>query len=375
MISLQRMRLVAVAVAGVAASGCGGGALSPSSGASSASRESGSDDATSDTSTPAACDTGPQPVALVAGGPYVYAMALDDSYVYLGTIQGVWRVPRTGGTPSLVSGNNEVDALAVDSTRVYWAGFCPESPQGTAPDPTCPGSTALFAASIGGGNYSVLAANTWATSGMLVDSSGIYGSDSVSVWVASPNGGAPRILTDTTVSPQAFALQGDTVYVASLGISTGSIVGIPKAGGPNVTLVAGQAHPGSIAADASGIYWSNWGYGATPGALMRANLDGSDVTTLLASDASNSLSISSVAIDEASVFWTEQATGLVRKMPKSGGAPQVIAQGLAGPNRITTYAGNVYWLAQPFMDASISSPEGGADAGVGAGANLMTACK
>ena len=325
-----------------------------------------------------ACDTGPGVVALVDSGLYVYAMALSDSTIYLGTPNGVWSVPRTGGTPSHVSGNDEVDSLAVDSMRVFWAGFCPQSPnKGAAPDPTCSTSTALFAAPLSGGNYSVLAAGAWATTGMLVDSSGIYGSDLSTMWVASPNGGSPRTLTDPTVSPTAFAIQGDTVYVASFG-NPGSVVGIPKAGGANVTLVDNQAHPGSIAADASGVYWSDWGTAGSWGALMRANLDGSAVTVLLAGEPSNAISISSLAIDQHDVFWTEQGAGRVMKISKSGGAPQVIAEGLSGPNRIATYGGNIYWLEQPFVDASISvsdSGSAGADAGAYMATTVMTACK
>jgi hypothetical protein len=212
---------------------------------------------------------------------------------------------------------------------------------------------------------------------MLVDSSGIYGSDLSTMWVASPNGGSPRTLTDPTVSPTAFAIQGDTVYVASFG-NPGSVVGIPKAGGANVTLVANQAHPGSIAADASGVYWSDWGTAGSWGALMRANLDGSAVTVLLAGEPSNAISISSLAIDQDDVFWTEQGAGRVMKISKSGGAPQVIAEGLSGPNRIMTYGGNIYWLEQPFVDASISvsdSGSAGADAGAYMAATVMTACK
>jgi len=99
---------------------------------------------------------------------------------------------------------------------------------------------------------------------------------------------------------------------------------------------------------------------------------------LLAGEPSNAISISSLAIDQDDVFWTEQGAGHVMKISKSGGAPQVIAEGLSGPNRITTYGGNIYWLEQPFVDASISvsdSGSAGADAGAYMAATVMTACK
>lgn len=50
-----------------------------------------------------------------------------------------------------------------------------------------------------------------------------------------------------------------------------------------------------------------------------------------------------IALDDASVYWTDFALGTVNKVAKAGGAPQVIAGGRGSPSGLTVSHGTVFW--------------------------------
>jgi hypothetical protein len=316
----------------------------------------------SSVATAAACNTGPGVTSVVANGQYAYSIAVDDGQIYFGSTNGVWRVADTGGTPSLLNGSSEVNAIAIDSAHVYWIGI------------------SLMSAPLGGGDPTIVAAGVFATE-LLVDGLNVYGVDGT-LWAVSVSGGAKRSIIDgPSAGVEAIALFGDSVYVASFsGIAAGtgvayqgSILRVPKAGGAApVVLVSNQPHPYAIAVDSTGVYWANAGYLGVAGGLMHSALDGNNATTL-----PSSINVGSVVLDETNVYWTEDS-GRVMKMAKSGGDPQVIADGLSGPSDLLVNGGNVYWSEQPGLDASliasVISVDGG-QTGAPPAATVMTACK
>ncbi len=94
----------------------------------------------------ATCDTPDGTISVVDQGLHAYGIAVDETYVYTATSQGVWRVLRTGGMPTHLSGADEADSIAIDNSNVYWAG---NYPIGSGPRPET--GIGLFSAPLAGG--------------------------------------------------------------------------------------------------------------------------------------------------------------------------------------------------------------------------------
>ncbi len=320
------------------------------------------------TNSAAPCDTpAGTTTALFTTGLYVYSLAVDDTYVYAGTPQGVWSVPRSGGTPEQIIGGGEVDAVASDGSHLYFAGT-----YSVGSGPRSQSATGLFSAPLGGGAATLLSADAWSTQ-IVVDDANVYGA-SGGPWSVPIGGGGKTSLVQgsTPYSPTAIALYGANVYGAAPS-PQGAVVSVPKAGGALTVLVPNRAHPAAIAVDASGIYWGEYSYLSQAGGIFRAALDGSGVTMLSPDD-----DVSGLAIDEAAVYWSEQHTNTIRSVPKGGGATVTLASGLNGPAGIAEYAGNVYWAEQPFVDAAVAvgdASEGAPTGDAGEAPTLLTTCK
>ena len=173
-----------------------------------------------------------------------------------------------------------------------------------------------------------------------------------------------------TVESNAIALYGDSVYVAAGPLGVSGVVSLPKTGGMPTVLVQHRAHPGAVAVDGTGIYWSEYPYLSQNGGIFRAALDGSGVTQLAPDQ-----DATGIAIDADDVYWSAGATGTILAMPKSGGDVTTLATGLAGPTGIVEQGGNVYWAEQPPQDASSGSPASDAGNTPASGATVMTVCK
>jgi len=311
-----------------------------------------------DSSSP--CDTpAGSTTAVVSNGLYTYGLAVDDTYVYAATPQGVWRVVRTGGTPTQLSGTSEADAIAIDSGHVYWTG---NYTIGSGPKPMS--GAGLFSAPIGGGAATMLSANAWSMQ-IAVDDTNVYGS--IGPWSVPIGGGTETTLAQggASFATAAIALYDSDIYVAAAPPGPPAIVSIPKTGGAFTVLVPNRAHPTAIAVDATGIYWGEYSYLDQTGGIFRAALDGTGVALLSSDD-----DVSGIAIDADNVYWSAQHTNSILSVPKSGGAVVTLADGLDGPAGVVQYGGNVYWAEQPFLDASLG-PAGDA----GGSPTVMTACK
>jgi hypothetical protein len=134
----------------------------------------------------------------------------------------------------------------------------------------------------------------------------------------------------------------------------------PLTGGNAVTLASGISFVGSMAIDATSVYWTTiypqgW-------AIMKVGLDGGRPMTVMSDPR---FSPGSIAVDATSVYWTTSDIdqGWVMKIPLDGGTPTTLASGQAGPSYIAVDATSVYWVNKGyniFYEGSVMSvPSGG----------------
>lgn len=112
--------------------------------------------------------------------------------------------------------------------------------------------------------------------------------------------------------------------------------------GPHPVVLAGPrdgvAHPYGLAADADRLYWTERGRG---GAIRSCRKAGGGLATLARGVARYAWFC---AVDDTHVYWTEFDTGLLRRVPKAGGAVDDWERGLENPGQLVIARGAVWWV-------------------------------
>jgi sugar lactone lactonase YvrE len=158
---------------------------------------------------------------------------------------------------------------------------------------------------VGASRAQVLASEQNRPSGLAVDATSVYWSNS---------GGHPAFTRDAGPN--------------------GSIMKVSVDGGSVTSLVSGLDSPSAIAVDQANIYWTEW-YGSV---VKRLPLKGGEPITL----ASGKGALDNVVVDDTNVYWSDLGRGTVMKMPISGGTPTAFAPAQK-PSAIAVDRQNVYW--------------------------------
>ena len=124
-----------------------------------------------------------------------------------------------------------------------------------------------------------------------------------------------------------MAIDATSVYWTTCGDPTGgSVLKVPKIGGEPITLATGDRLSG-IAVDAVNVYWIAGSEDGSVGAVMKVPVNGGAATTLAARPGQPA----NIAVDDTSVYWTEQMAGSVMRMPLGGGVPTVSSRTRPSP--------------------------------------------
>jgi hypothetical protein len=274
-------------------------------------------------------------------------------------------------------------ALALDAQAVYWTTHGADRNSG-----------AIMKVPIGGGTPVTLAVGP-GPAGIALDEEQVYWADTEEGIIrrVAKAGGASTVLALHQNRPTALACYGGTLFwtndapAAGSGDAQGSIVSLRLPAAEPRTIASGQPEPSSLSVDSTGVYWTVRG---TPrrryldGALLRVAFDRSEPQTLAsyqrdpsgvalgetvafwidAGDidhnvvmraakrgagatvlAANQYGTSSLAADDASVYWVS-GSGQVLGVAASGGTPRVLADGQTNPVATALDAEHVYWFAQ-----------------------------
>ncbi len=226
----------------------------------------------------------------------------DATNLYWGLYSNdIAQIPLAGGTPiPLQTSNNALlIGLAVDATTVYHT-----------EDYTVPQDCTVVSVPKGGGTRVILASGgSWNhPTGLAVSGGTVYwGVASPGAILTVPVGGGTTSTLVSGVGPIAVVADATNVYWTD---SSGAVMKVAQAGGAPVTL-ATSANPNAIAVDGTYVYWSTLAF-STPSTILKVPIAGGTAVTL----ESGLQSVRGIAVDATSIYWTEEAAGVVKKAPK-----------------------------------------------------------
>jgi hypothetical protein len=275
------------------------------------------------------CDDDCQPQTIAREEAEPDAIALDATHVYWTNADdedgAVRRQAKAGGAIETVASTAyPARGLTVDATPVYWTTQWHN------------GVVARRATS--GGAAETIVADSNGSQVVAVDATHAYWYAGVGgttgIWRAPRAGGTPELFAaDEDGQVYAIALDDDHAYWAH---SDGFIRRRAKSGaGATEDLATAQHRPGTLALDATHVYWTVYGF---PGAVRRRAKAGGAVTDV----AAEQWGADGLALDATHVYWTADYD--VRRRPKAGGAIEVLGTTTGSPpGNLAVDADHVYW--------------------------------
>jgi hypothetical protein len=262
-----------------------------------------------------------------------YAMAIDDRFIYVGTLTGtdsIRRYPKEGGASVVIRDELEyVNEIVADGGRIF---FTEESGGVRSIDPN--GANELSLATAAG----PAGLDVSDTSVVFAD---YFGGTIVSV---ARDGGPSQTLVSGLSAPYRVALVGDRAFFTS---SSPGVQYVATSGGPVSSM--SDDSPRSFTATSTHLYWGIGQFGDSR--LLRAPLD-SLIPEQVADLAAFGTFLGSLASDDNDVFVSingmeDGTVASIVRVPQSGAAPTLVAPGTSrfgGPVAIDEHC--VFWIDQ-----------------------------
>src|SRR6185369_10792454 len=193
-----------------------------------------------------------------------------------------------------------------------------------------------------------LADGLYSPQGIVVDATSAYYIDQTSVVAIPLQGGAPVSLASGQGLPTSLALEGEALYFTNF--TEGTVKRVPVEGGTPTVLVSGQSYPQFVALAGGNVYWVT--SSGDPDTVSVVPEAGGEPVVLYAS----SNAIGSIAADASGAYFTvagdpdsPDAGILVRASP-SGDELVTLADGQSLPRDLAVHDGRVYWVTGATLD-------------------------
>jgi hypothetical protein len=161
--------------------------------------------------------------------------------------------------------------------------------------------------------------------------------DGVGAYRGPLDGGAPMALATVVPLTVKLAVNSTHLYWLQLDFPQDTIKRASLSTGAVEVVFSGPAEVTSIAVDDSTLYWSN----ISNGSILSLPLDGGATSVLFSGQHSPDL----LTLVDGMLYWSEfSVPGAIRRGPASGGAPQLVVNGLDFVQSFTTDGTTLYGL-------------------------------
>jgi hypothetical protein len=275
-------------------------------------------------------------VTLASLQPRPHAITLDTANVYWTNSGAVCEVPKSGGKVTTLSAVSTPSGIAVADSVLYYTGYDGTDSEG-----------AVWSMPIGG-TASEIAVHQKNPSSLAIDETNIYWTDDDpidgSVLEMERSGSivdAPAVLATGRSHPRGLAVDGTNVYWVDAAETEGPGAVLRTSiaeGGVVATVAANQAQPNVITVDAGRLYWGNWGTlrnGLADSTVASVDSAGGPIQTLAGNPnlIANAAPIG-IAADDSGLYWTNAGAltvnnGSVVHLAAGAASPTVLAVGVS----------------------------------------------
>jgi hypothetical protein len=276
------------------------------------------------------------PETLTEGLYMPAAIEVDDSNVYYCDETSVIALPLAGGaSTSLVSGQGLPTSLALEDARLYWTNFT----EGT-----------VRSVPVAGGTSTVLASGQSYPQFVAVAGGRVYWVNAPgypdSVSVVPRDGGDPVVLYSTSNGISSIAADASGAYFTVGGDSGspdgGALMHASASSDELVTLTDGQVSPRDVTVRDEQLYWVT-GEQLSEQTILTMPATGGTPTALV-----TAVGITALAVDRSVVYFATASTsadanGELSRVPLAGGEPSVLVDGVTLVSSIALDDDFVYW--------------------------------